>query len=145
MEHLNTHLLGFSEFHIDKKLQLPSFCDIDLEEITQKQLDDLYLEVQCDIWGDTMEYIGFHHISGSVVEDPDLLKDLVNELNSLAEKRKFIIEEDDMYVVFYVCLSPQKILIDKTVFNYTGTYFSEYFRKNKKQLVNEFIKRKILL
>lgn len=143
MEELNKHLLGFSEFHIEKKLHLSSFCDINLEEITHDQLDKLCLEVQCDIWGDTMEYIGFHQISNAIIEDSNLLKLLVDALNSLVEKNKFIIEDNNIYVVFYVCLSPQKILIDKTVFNYVATYFAEYFCKNKTQLVKEFIKRKV--
>jgi len=138
MYKLQSHLLGFAEFHIEKNIEKSSVTD--LEEITEIQLIELYSSVSNDIWGSIREYLDVHKIKVEpFLENSELLEELVRELNYFAEREKYIIENENMYIIFDGRSLVKKIMVFKNDLSYIGSYLLEHFYKNKEQLVLEFI------
>jgi len=139
MYELQTHLLGFAEFHIEKNISKSPVTD--LEEITHSQLKELYSRGSDDIWGSIREYLDVHKINvDPFLKNHELLEELVRELNYFAEREKYIIENGNMYIMFD-CKGAlvKKIMVFKNDLSYIGSYLLEHFYKNKEQLVIEFI------
>jgi hypothetical protein len=143
MNKLQVHLLGFAEFHIEKKHSLPPYNQLELETITKKQFDDLCLGMRYDIWGSVREYIDLHGIKVEpFLENSLLLEEFVSDLNSFAGRKKYIIEDENIYVNIIYGSTVKRIMVYKNDLSYIGSYLLEYFYKNKEQLLEEYILRR---
>jgi hypothetical protein len=106
--------------------------------------DDLCIFLRKNIWKNIDEYMKMYEIKITSIfdENSEILEEIVKKMNLFAEREKYIIEGEYLYVILFVGTNIHKIAVYKNEFSYIGSYIAEYFHKNKCELLEDYILKK---